>query len=215
VSQDTGRALRAFNELTEDAARRALLACCSAPRWAAEVAGGRPYGSVAELHAAAAAALTDTDVTDGLAGHPRIGERTADPRSAREQRAVAGASESVLTELTAGNRAYEQRFGHVYLVCASGRGAEELLDVLRRRLGNDPETERGVVRGELVAINRIRLDQLLAALAHTGTPPASADGGSARHAPAASDGAGPAPAASGAADPATVGRNGAGKGQGR
>ena len=154
-----------FNALPEDAARGQLLACCAAPRWAEAVAAGRPYRSVEALHATAEAALTDADVADGLAGHPRIGERSADRRSQREQRKVAGASAEVLAALADGNLAYERRFGHVYLVCASGRGAEELLGVLRDRLGNDPDTERAVVRGELVAINRLRLERMLGELA--------------------------------------------------
>jgi len=158
-----------FNALPEAAARRALLACCAAPRWAGEVAAGRPYRSAEALHAAADAALTDTDVADGLAGHARIGERTGDLRSQREQRGVAGAPAEVLDALAEGNRAYERRFGHVYLVCASGRGASELLGLLRGRLGNDPATERGVVRAELAAINRIRLDRLLGELQLMGT----------------------------------------------
>jgi 2-oxo-4-hydroxy-4-carboxy-5-ureidoimidazoline decarboxylase len=164
VSVDSS-AVDSFNALPEDAARDQLLACCAAPRWAEAVVAGRPYRSVEALHAAAETALTDADVTDGLAGHPRIGERTEDPRSRREQRKVAGASADVLAELADGNLAYERRFGHVYLVCASGRGADELLGVLRDRLGNDPDTERAVVRGELVAINRIRLDRMLGELA--------------------------------------------------
>jgi 2-oxo-4-hydroxy-4-carboxy-5-ureidoimidazoline decarboxylase len=154
-----------FNALPEDDARRALLACCAAPRWAEEVTAGRPYRSIEALHAAAEAALTDADVADGLAGHPRIGERTADRGSQREQRGVSGASTEVLAALAEGNREYERRFGHVYLVCATGRGAEELLGVLRERLGNDPDTERAVMRGELVAINRLRLDRMLGELA--------------------------------------------------
>jgi 2-oxo-4-hydroxy-4-carboxy-5-ureidoimidazoline decarboxylase len=154
-----------LNSLSEDDARRALLACCAAPRWVEEVAAGRPYRSIEALHAAAEAALTDADVADGLAGHPRIGERTADQRSRREQRGVAGASTEVLAALAEGNREYERRFGHVYLVCATGRDADQLLGLLRDRLGNDPDTERAVVRGELVAINRIRLDRMLGELA--------------------------------------------------
>jgi 2-oxo-4-hydroxy-4-carboxy-5-ureidoimidazoline decarboxylase len=154
-----------LNSLSEDDARRALLACCAAPRWVEEVTAGRPYRSIEALHAAAEAALTDIDVADGLAGHPRIGERTADQRSRREQRGVSGASTEVLAALAEGNREYERRFGHVYLVCATGRDADQLLGLLRDRLGNDPDTERAVVRGELVAINRIRLDRMLGELA--------------------------------------------------
>jgi 2-oxo-4-hydroxy-4-carboxy-5-ureidoimidazoline decarboxylase len=83
---------------------------------------------------------------------------------------VAGADADVLAGLAEGNRVYEQRFGHVYLVCASGRSAEELLAVLRGRLDNDPVTERAVVRAELAAINRLRLDQLLGEPHLSGSP---------------------------------------------
>ena len=154
-----------FNALPEDAAHRALLAICAAPRWAEQLAAGRPYRSAEALRAAAETALTDADLADGLAGHPRIGERTADHRSRREQRGVSGASTEVLAALAEGNREYERRFGHVYLVCATGRDGDELLRVLRERLGNDPDTERAVMRGELIAINRIRLDRMLSELA--------------------------------------------------
>jgi len=160
--------LDSFNALPEAAVRQRLLDCCAAPRWAGEVAAGRPYTSVEALQAAARAALTDADVAAGLAGHPRIGDRSGDEQSRREQRGVAGADADLLAALAAGNRAYEQRFGHVYLVCASGRGAAELLEVLQGRLGNDPATERGVMRAELAAINRLRLDRLLGELTPTG-----------------------------------------------
>jgi 2-oxo-4-hydroxy-4-carboxy-5-ureidoimidazoline decarboxylase len=153
--------LAVFNQLSPAEARRQLLTCCSAPRWAQAVAEGRPYRSAAALQAAAEAALTDADLDDGMAGHPRIGERSRDARSRREQSRVADADAAVLDALAEGNRRYEQRFGHVYLVCASGRDADELLEVLHSRLDNDEATERTVARRELAAINRLRLGQLL------------------------------------------------------
>lgn len=153
--------LAEFNALPDHAARELLLSCCTAPRWAGEVAAGRPYSTVARLSVAAEDALTDSDVVDGLTGHPRIGERSADPRSSREQSKVSEAGDEVLSALADGNRAYEERFRHVYLVCASGRSAEELLGVLRARLDNDPVTEWRVVRAELAAINRLRLARVL------------------------------------------------------
>ena len=122
-----------------------------------EVAAGRPHPDVASLQATAEVALTDADLDEAMAGHPRIGDRTAGGASRREQNGVAGADPAVLAALADGNRAYEERFGHVYLVCASGRGAQELLDVLRARLGNDPATERAVALAELAAINRLRI----------------------------------------------------------
>lgn len=151
-----------FNELSAAAAERALLACCSAPRWARAVAARRPFGSVEALQAAAADALTDADLDAAMAGHPRIGDRAAAGVSQREQAAVTRAGTEVLAALAAANEAYERRFGHVYLVCATGRSADELLATLHARLGNDAATERKVALAELAAINRIRLDRLLA-----------------------------------------------------
>lgn len=171
--------LRAFDALPAPAAERELLDCCAAPRWAREVAAGRPYGSVEALQAAAVAALTDADLDPAMSGHPRIGDRPAGGQARREQGALADADPQVLAALAEGNRAYEQRFGHVYLVCASGRDAQDLLATLRARLGNDPATERAVALAELAAINRIRLDRLLGG---TGPAPGRAEQAtSARH----------------------------------
>src|SRR6202012_4903752 len=159
-----GVGLAAFNTWPAAQARAALLACCRAGRWAAQVAEERPYPSLAALQAAAAAALTGQDVTEALAGHPRIGQAPAAGHSAwsrSEQSGVAGAGGQVRAELAAGNQAYEDRFGHIYLVCAAGRSAPELLTILRARLANDPETEDQVVRGELIKINDLRLATLI------------------------------------------------------
>ncbi|GAA1211401.1 2-oxo-4-hydroxy-4-carboxy-5-ureidoimidazoline decarboxylase [Pseudonocardia alaniniphila] len=159
--------LQRFNALPSQEAERELLSCCSAPRWARKVAAGRPYASLAALQAAARSALDDADLDAALDGHPRIGDRGASGASRCEQSGVAAAGAGVLSELEEGNRAYEQRFGHVYLVCATGRSAEDLLATLQARLGNDPATERGVALAELAAINEIRLDRLV-----TPDPPA-------------------------------------------
>jgi 2-oxo-4-hydroxy-4-carboxy-5-ureidoimidazoline decarboxylase len=146
-----------FDALPPAEAERELLAVCRSRRWAEAVAAGRPYRTVEALQAAAAAALTDADLDEAMAGHPRIGDRTAAGASRREQSAVATADAAVLTALAEGNREYEERFGHVYLVCASGRSADDLLATLRARLRNDPATERAVALQELAAINRLRI----------------------------------------------------------
>jgi 2-oxo-4-hydroxy-4-carboxy-5-ureidoimidazoline decarboxylase len=159
-----GAGLAVFNALPADQARDALLTCCRADHWAEQVTAGRPYPSLAALQARAADALTDGDVTDALAGHPRIGQAPAAGHSSwsrSEQSGVAAADDQVRAELAAGNQAYEARFGHIYLVCAAGRSAPELLGILRTRLANDPGTERGVVRSELIKINDLRLARLL------------------------------------------------------
>lgn len=155
--------LAGFNALPAPAAEAALLSCCSAPRWARAVAAARPYAtaeSLLDAADAALAALDDAEIDEALAGHPRIGERPTSAASAREQAGVSGAE--VTAELIAGNRAYEAKFGHIYLVCAAGRSGEELLAVLRARLDNDPSTERQVMRTELAKINRLRLARTVA-----------------------------------------------------
>jgi 2-oxo-4-hydroxy-4-carboxy-5-ureidoimidazoline decarboxylase len=160
--------LAAFNSLPADRAKRALLACCSSRRWAGLLLDGRPYSSADEVYAAADAALdelTDADIDEALAGHPRIGERAGSGHSAwsnQEQAGVVSAAASSHAALAAANRAYEQRFGHVYLVCATGKSATELLAILDDRLRNDDTTERRVVRSEVGKINRIRLERMLA-----------------------------------------------------
>ncbi len=154
-----------FNELSRAEAEEELLACCASRRWARTVADGRPYASVAGLLDAAGAgvrALDWPDVEEALNAHPRIGDRpSGEGRDAKwsrgEQSGVGDADRAALVE---GNIAYEERFGHVFLICASGRGSEEMLSELRERLGNDPATERAVVHGELVKITELRLRKL-------------------------------------------------------
>ncbi|TCK00298.1 2-oxo-4-hydroxy-4-carboxy-5-ureidoimidazoline decarboxylase [Nocardia alba] len=158
-----GLSLAGFNDLPAKTAEEALLACCSAPRWARAIVAARPYATTEALLAAADARLVgldDADIDEALAGHPRIGDRPTSAASAREQAGVAG--EDVRAALAQGNRAYEAKFGHLYLVCAAGRGGEELLAILLTRLNNDPATERQVMRTELAKINRLRLAGLVA-----------------------------------------------------
>ncbi|MER7619020.1 2-oxo-4-hydroxy-4-carboxy-5-ureidoimidazoline decarboxylase, partial [Nonomuraea wenchangensis] len=138
------------------------------------VAAGRPYGDLAGLLAAAeaaAGALAWPDVLEALAAHPRIGERPAGAGreaawSRQEQSGVGGDDDGdddgdLRAALAEGNRAYEARFGHVYLVCATGLGGAELLARLRERLGNDEEREHAAVRDELAKITRLRLVKLM------------------------------------------------------
>jgi allantoicase len=164
--------VRWLNALPAGQAEAELLACCGSREWARQVVAARPWPGWEELGAAADrvwAGLGRDDWLQAFAAHPRIGERapaTAAPDrgtgwSGREQAGVAAADAAVLAGLAEGNRDYEARFGHVFLVCASGRGAGELLDELRRRLGNDPATELRVAAEEQRKITRLRLDKLV------------------------------------------------------
>ncbi|MFD8708237.1 2-oxo-4-hydroxy-4-carboxy-5-ureidoimidazoline decarboxylase [Kitasatospora sp. NPDC059648] len=142
-----------------------LLEVCSSPRWAAAVAEAKPWSSREALLAANAAAmaeLTDADLRDAMAGHARIGQpKAGDSTSEREQAGIQGVDQAVLDELHEANAAYEAKFGHVFLICATGRTAATMLAALRERHPNDPATETEIVRGELRKINDIRLNRLL------------------------------------------------------
>lgn len=158
-----------FNALPAAEARRELMACCASPEWARRVADGRPYPDVAALMAAAGRALADLpweEVALALAAHPRIGERPAGNGreaawSRREQSGVAVADTPTLAALAQANREYEQRFGHVFLIFASGATAERMLTAARQRLRHDPDTERQVVRAELARIVALRVERMV------------------------------------------------------
>ncbi|BDX33895.1 2-oxo-4-hydroxy-4-carboxy-5-ureidoimidazoline decarboxylase [Mycobacterium antarcticum] len=142
-----------------------LFGVCASTVWAQRLLAGGPFRDVDALLNRAdrvLAELPDTEIDAALDGHPRIGATVDNASSAREQAAVATAADSVKAALAAKNAEYDEKFGYVYLVCASGRSAEELLDVLTERLHNDAETERRVMRRELAKINRLRLHRLLA-----------------------------------------------------
>ena len=165
--------VEAFNSLPAARLEADLLSCCAAPDWAAAVAGGRPYKNRSDLMAAAdaaAAGLSWSQVLAGLSAHPRIGERAAgDSKEAawsrREQAAAAtSADDGTRAALLGANDAYEKRFGHVFLIFASGRSQEEILAAARARIGNDEASERVVVTGELRKIALLRLERLLDAL---------------------------------------------------
>jgi 2-oxo-4-hydroxy-4-carboxy-5-ureidoimidazoline decarboxylase len=156
--------LDGFHALDDHDRLQVLLEVCASPLWARQVLDGAPFtdaDAMADRAQRVLDALPDDEIDAALAGHPRIGDRPGNPSSAREQAGVAGAEAAVLAALAAGNRAYEDKFGHVYLVCASGRSAAELLEVLTERLTNDAGTERRVTRVELGKINRLRLSRLL------------------------------------------------------
>jgi allantoicase len=157
--------VRWLNALPAEQAEVELLACCASRRWAVGVAAARPFADADALAASADAvweSLRPDDWLEAFAAHPRIGDRVEDSLpSAREQAGVAGAGDGVLAALADGNCEYERRFGHVFLISASGRGADELLAALRERLGNEPEAELRVAAGEQRKITRLRLRGLL------------------------------------------------------
>lgn len=165
--------LARWNQLSPEDAAREILSCCGSEAWARELVNRRPLNNETSLLAASDdvwEGLDTGDWTQAFAHHPRIGDRkapaSASERSAtwseQEQHKVAGAEESVQAALAAGNREYECRFGRIFLVCAAGKSAEEILAILDRRLHNTEAVELKEAAEEQRKITNLRLKKWLA-----------------------------------------------------
>ncbi len=161
-----------LNTLTHDDAAATLLGCCGTPWWAEQMSHARPFASTMELHDTADAvfdAMDDGHWLQAFAAHPRLGDlqslrmKFAGNRdwSADEQAGVNDTDDDTLNQLAEGNDAYETKFGHTFILCATGVTAAGMLDALRRRLRNDPGTEARKAAGEQRKITHLRLDKLL------------------------------------------------------
>ncbi len=163
--------LDAWNKADEATALDAMIACCGAKRWAAAMVALRPIGGVFELSEAADrvwAEMQEADWLEAFACHPRIGERKAahtSPKSTawsrQEQSSAESAEEKVLAEIAEGNTQYEELFGFTYIVCATGKSAEEMLTILKRRLTRDRKTELREAAEQQRQITQIRLGKWL------------------------------------------------------
>lgn len=164
-------ALERLNAMPPEEAKAALMRCCGSTRWAERVTHARPFVEAASLLRCADEAWAKTgpeDWREAMGHHPRIGEQQLRQRfaatqawSSQEQQGVQGAGEEVLQALADGNRAYEEKFGFIFLVCATGKSAAQMLALLQSRMGNDRDTELRVAAAEQGKITRIRLERLL------------------------------------------------------
>jgi 2-oxo-4-hydroxy-4-carboxy-5-ureidoimidazoline decarboxylase len=164
--------LAEWNAADQAAALDAIIACCGARRWAAAMVAERPIESLEQLSATADQIWSTMEVPDWMeafACHPRIGERksahaTAKSKewSTQEQSSASAAGADVLAWLAEGNTLYEERFGFTYIVCATGKSADEMLAILERRLNNDRETELREAAEQQRKITQIRLRKWLA-----------------------------------------------------
>ncbi|PYY37455.1 MULTISPECIES: 2-oxo-4-hydroxy-4-carboxy-5-ureidoimidazoline decarboxylase [unclassified Curtobacterium] len=170
VPLSTPVVVHVFDRLDDADARALVTSWAAVPRWVEAVLAGRPFGTVGALTAAAdrlARTWTDAEVEAALAEHPRIGDRpvgdgAAATASRLEQAASAGADVATAAALRQGNADYEARFDRVFLVRAAGRTADQVLAELRRRLGNDDDTERTEVADQLREIALLRLARSVA-----------------------------------------------------
>jgi allantoicase len=151
--------LRLVNAWTPSVARQKFHECCASRRWADDMTSSRPFASwqaVEETAAELWKQCTRDDMLEAFAAHRKIG----DHQGAEEQAAVRTAPVATLDELSTLNQTYAARFGHIYIVCATGKSGDEMLELLRQRLGNDPEEEFAIAAEEQRLITQLRLRKL-------------------------------------------------------
>ena len=169
-----------LNALNAESAVAAFLRCCGSSRWARQMSAARPFADAASLAAAADridSTLEREDWLEAFAAHPKIGaggagagrageaggagDHGAAQWSAQEQASVALAADETLRRLADANRAYEARFGYIFIVCATGKTVGEMLTLLERRLRHDAGDELRIAADEQRKITRLRLAKLL------------------------------------------------------
>jgi OHCU decarboxylase len=166
------RDLAWLNSLTADEAANELLQCCGSKRWAAEMARQRPFSNEEKLLTAANNiwwSLDHSDWLEAFRSHPKIGEQKAAGKvsaqsqqwSGQEQSGFATASHETVSTLAALNEAYEQKFGFIFIICATGKTSDEMLTALRERLQHDPAAELPIAAAEQSKITELRLKKLL------------------------------------------------------
>ena len=154
-----------LNDLDAVAAREAFRLCCGSLRWAAAMAASRPFQSLDAIRRRGDGIWTSLDRADWLeafAAHPKIGEqRRVTAWSAAEQSGMSSAGDGTKERLAALNESYEARFGYIFIVCATGKPASEMLALLVERLAHDPDTELAIAAGEQRKITALRLAKLV------------------------------------------------------
>lgn len=164
--------LDAFNALSESAARDQLALCCSSDAWIDAMLVRRPFGTQSALVATADsmwAGMGESDILEAFAGHPKIGNMASlkaryaasGSLAASEQAGVGAASDAVIERLAKGNASYEARFGFIFIVCASGKSADEMCSLLEERLANSRDVELQIAAEEQRKIMQLRLEKLL------------------------------------------------------
>jgi OHCU decarboxylase len=145
--------------------QEALKRCCGSTAWLNQMAKLQPFRGRAELLAAADQVwngLTAADWLEAFAAHPKIGQKTSSEWCATEQRGMDDAGASTRARMAELNAAYEKKFGWIFIVCAMGKGAGEMLEILSNRIDNDPESELQISAAEQAKITKLRLEKLLA-----------------------------------------------------
>ena len=164
--------LERINLLPDGEAEDQLLKCCGARNWAKQVAAKRPFASPNQLFDCADQtwwSLEPRDWLEAFQSHPKIGEQKATAAvaveaqkwSEDEQSGIRNSAQETTDALAKLNREYEEKFGYIFIVCASGKSSEEMLAILRQRLGNNAEEELRVAAAEQAKITQLRLTKLI------------------------------------------------------
>ncbi len=163
--------LKSINELNHDDAAEVFRKCCGSNTWVEKMSGARPFGSDQALSEHADRSfkdLTRADWMDAFAAHPKIGDisslkkkyNTTKNWAENEQAGAQGISDEVAQDLASSNEQYLQKFGYIFIVCATGKTADEMLAMLKHRLNNDPETELPIAAERTKKITHLRLGKL-------------------------------------------------------
>jgi OHCU decarboxylase len=166
------QSINRLNELSAPDAEAEFLKCCGSTRWAQTMTQARPFAGLDDVLTGADRiwwSLSEADWLEAFRAHPKIGEKKAAAAqsveaqkwSAQEQAGVAQASARTISELAERNREYEDRFGFIFIVCASGKSSEEMLAIINERIRNNAETELRSAAAEQSKITRLRLEKLL------------------------------------------------------
>lgn len=166
------RDLEWLNSLPEDKALKEFQSCCGSQRWASQMLNGRPFENVDQLREYARDVwwrLESVDWLEAFRSHPKIGEKKTEAEasqkaqqwSGQEQSGVLDASRQTMDSIAELNQEYEAKFGHIFIVCATGKSSEEMLAILRKRLANDPGDELRIAATEQAKITELRLGKLI------------------------------------------------------
>jgi OHCU decarboxylase len=154
-----------LNAFEESQSREVLRSCCGSSRWAEQMTARRPFENAENVHSAAQDiwwSLDESDWLQAFACHPKIGEvKPVSDWSSQEQKGMATATADTADAIATMNREYQLRFGYIFIVCATGKPATELRDLLEQRLTNDPQRELLIAAAEQLKITHLRLDKLL------------------------------------------------------
>jgi 2-oxo-4-hydroxy-4-carboxy-5-ureidoimidazoline decarboxylase len=162
--------IKEFNQLSAEEAKTEIFKCCGCSSWAIKLTDNRPFNTIDDLRITSDtiwSTVSETDLMEAFSHHPKIGDKSSLQKkfatkewASNEQSGVNNASEEIIDELAKGNADYEKKFGYIFIVCATGKSAKEMLEMLRKRLPNSPEVEIKIAAREQNKITHLRINKL-------------------------------------------------------